>query len=431
MKSARRPALISCLLVLVAALPRPSAIADNPGVRLGEVGPWGQIETFQIVLEPSDMVLREPLYQIPLPTWSFPADWNTERIAALFREHGIPASEIETMLLPENRHRDGNFQFFLPTENAILGLDPERRAALYEVLGQWTTNPYQSVPFSLGARDVSELAALAAHSLPPEVLQLADRLVYMKEPKHVFSDYFLVSRQLPDPASRLAFVKVLLRSPSLMVRLRIPPSANPAEVRRYWSLDGKYTGSLPFLDAAIPVYEEEASEPIDLVHLLPPLPRQLLYAYSPRSLAVGTHRPDCFWSALNFFEDEFSQRFLDPVAGESLGTEWLPIEGPSRFGDLVLIQSTVDDLAIHGCTYLADGLVFTKNGKSLVRPWLIQTLDEVKATYCHDDQHRVLNFRHRRFLSPEEREAARGRVEALTNRVVPIILPPPTPAGSP
>lgn len=433
MKFARRSALVSYPTALIAALSLSpwSVSADPPGVTLGEVGPWGQLETFPIVLEPSDTVLREPLYQLPLPTWSFPADWSVERIASLFRENGIAASEIETMLRPENRRLDGAFQFFFPSETAILSLDPRRRAALYAVLGQWSTNPYQSMPFSLGARNVTSLAALSPHPIPTEVLQLADRLVYLNEPKHVFADFGLVSLRLPDPAARLAFVKVLLRSPSLMVRLRVPLHADPEEVRRYWSLDGRYPGNLPFLEAAITDHDGEAGEPIDLVHLLPPLPRQLLYAYSPQSLAVGAQRPDCFWSALNFFEDEFSQRYLDPVVGESVGTAWLPVEGASRFGDLVVIHSIINDTAIHGCTYLADGLVFTKNGKSPVRPWLIQTLDEVKATYCRDDQHQVLSFRHRRFLSPEERETALDRLGNLTNRLSIPALPNPSPVDAP
>ena len=37
--------------------------------------------------------------------------------------------------------------------------------------------------------------------------------------------------------------------------------------------------------------------------------------------------------------------------------------------------------AIHSCVYLADDLVFTKNGRSPTQPWVVMKLDDVVAYY--------------------------------------------------
>ncbi len=401
MKTFQRLTLILSLAPAL-ALPASPAGEETATLHSGNVGPWGQLEWFEVALEPSDLVLSEPLYTHPPLIWAFPPDWSPDGIAAFLREGGVPEAEIVAMLAPENRRQLSMAVTVVPTEKAILSLTPETRATLYRRMAEWRINPYQSTPFSLGGDNVETLAGMASHPFSPEFIRFANQFVYRGEPKNVLSDYPLLCARLPDRVDvRLSLAKLLLRSRALMVRLRIPPGADPEEVRRYWTLDGRYDSGIATFDAAFGDASTEEAPSLDLVHLLPPLPRQFLNTYGTRALAVGDLRPDCFWTALNFFEDDISQRYLDPIIGDVLGNEWLPVDPPYRFGDLVLIHETDSDAAIHACNYLADGLVFTKNGKSLLRPWLIQHLDQVAEIYSVEGKHRTTFYRHRRFLRGE------------------------------
>ncbi|MCB1230639.1 MAG: hypothetical protein KDN19_10255 [Verrucomicrobiae bacterium] len=419
MKMFRRLALIPRSLLCLSLVAFATAANASP-LQLGKVGPWGQLESYEIVLEPADQLIREPLYTYPPLIWAFPPDWDLERIGHFLTRSGIAPAEVAAMLESGTVKHHVNATTLLPTARAIIDLNPQQRAALYAEFSKWGINPFQTAPFSLGGDNVSSLAALATHPFPEDFLKFADKFVFEGSPRNLLSDYPLLCTELPDEvAVRIRFAKLLLRSRALMVRLRIPEGTSLDEVRKYWTLDGKIESSLPALNAAFPTDDPAAAPPLDLVHLLPPLPRQLLYTYSPVALAVGEFRPDCFWSSLNFFEEDFSQRYLDPIVGELLGSEWIPVEKPYRFGDLILIKELRSGDAVHACNYLADDLVFTKNGKSFLRPWLIQPISEVEKTYSVDGFHQTAVYRHRRFL-PRQSSSAPAPDEPTRNAEPPL-----------
>ncbi|MCB1077284.1 MAG: adenylosuccinate synthetase [Verrucomicrobiae bacterium] len=224
---------------------------------------------------------------------------------------------------------------------------------------------------------------------------VADSLTYGKSPYRFFSDYPLICTKLPNETARIEFAKVLLRNRTLMARLRPSPKLDRDAMRNYWSVKGKNDGALPLLES---ITGPGSVEPVDITYLLPPLPRRFLYTYGTREMAVGRDLPDCFWSSLNFFQQEISNRFLDPVVGEILEKEWLPVEPPYQLGDLILIMRVADKEAVHACSYIADDIVFTKNGKSIVRPWVLQRIDDIKHTYYEEGVHSFTVRRHRSLI---------------------------------
>jgi hypothetical protein len=50
---------------------------------------------------------------------------------------------------------------------------------------------------------------------------------------------------------------------------------------------------------------------------------------------------------------------------------------------------------VHLCVYLADDLVYTKNGLNSMQPWVIMKLDDVLACFPSDKERRLLVFRAR------------------------------------
>ena len=48
---------------------------------------------------------------------------------------------------------------------------------------------------------------------------------------------------------------------------------------------------------------------------------------------------------------------------------------------------------IHSCVYIADDIVFTKNGENLLQPWVLKKFDGVKQIYLQNDAWRVQGYR--------------------------------------
>ena len=125
-----------------------------------------------------------------------------------------------------------------------------------------------------------------------------------------------------------------------------------------------------------------ASEPdggwLDIVHLLPPQPRQLLNSFS---LAFAPRR-DCLWTSGNFWNQLPDDRFLDKefLLGW-LQTKAEPVTADDlRIGDLILFSDERGAL-VHSAVHIAGNIYFTKNGVSRLKPWVLWTYEDLLREY--------------------------------------------------
>lgn len=110
-------------------------------------------------------------------------------------------------------------------------------------------------------------------------------------------------------------------------------------------------------------------------------------------LAIMGRMPDCHWTSLNFFNHYARQYFLDTrLAADHVLNSYDRVAPPYEFGD-VLMFLDAHGQAIHSCVYLADDIVYTKNGENLVSPWLLMKLDDVKSIYFPVNEGSVQGFR--------------------------------------
>ena len=115
----------------------------------------------------------------------------------------------------------------------------------------------------------------------------------------------------------------------------------------------------------------KVSHAVDITYLLPDLPRLLLYHYQKISLndLEKSGLENCFWTALNFFNDDPDDRYLDQkFALSRLQQDYYIVQDELQLGDIVAV-------------YLAQDLVFTKNGYFNLAPWTIEPMDRLKAHY--------------------------------------------------
>jgi len=205
-------------------------------------------------------------------------------------------------------------------------------------------------------------------------------LIYSDGDFLLFADPEAIRSQVQDAEELRRLAKTLLRQPTLLVELAIKDDSEVAGLADYWGRGGRRTDLRPILES---VAEKGPDRSIDIFHLLPTLARNHLYRY-PRLTAADLDKPliaNCLWTALNFFSARPDDRFLDVnVALNTLKRDYFIVETGFQLGDIIVFLDQNGNL-FHVVVYLADGLVFTKNGTSPMAPWVITTLDQVKGYY--------------------------------------------------
>ena len=132
---------------------------------------------------------------------------------------------------------------------------------------------------------------------------------------------------------------------------------------------------------------------LNVSYLLPPFARLRLYMFSPPSSDPSVEKQDCFWSALNFFNDKPDARLADKdFALEQLKTAYVETKSPRTYGDLILLLDAAG-ATLHACVYIADDVVFTKNGVDYLQPWVLMKIPDVLAHYQSDKPVQVITLR--------------------------------------
>ena len=90
---------------------------------------------------------------------------------------------------------------------------------------------------------------------------------------------------------------------------------------------------------------------------------------------------DCHWTSLNFWNDPPDDRYVDTdFVIQTVREQYEQVAPPYQLGDLVFLFKS-PTAAIHSCAYIADDIVFTKNGASVASPWTLERLSDTIAYY--------------------------------------------------
>lgn len=350
-------------------------------------GPWGDIEYHYLYLEASQQLVD--LFPVPsaVPHWSFPG-LSRDEIRAIFVKVGIPSHSIERWLKGELLEQDGAVHV-LPAIADVEALSPVQRGALYAVLAQWEVNAFHKDPVFITGGDAREF--LRNTDISAVHVAWFERMCYRRGHVLCFSDVpALLARASNDSELRRLF-KLCTRTRTLVARLRLTPTTDYAALTSYWSKGGRRKDVLTMLKS---VAEAPGAEYLDIIHMLPPLPRKLLYSYPPLELAKHGRMPDCHWSSLNFFNYEPREYYIDTrLAASHVLENFEPIEGPYRFGDVLFFLEGPTLQAFHSCVVIADDIVFTKNGDNAANPWVLSHLEDLRQVYLSGSGGRVQGYR--------------------------------------
>jgi hypothetical protein len=276
-----------------------------------------------------------------------------------------------------------------PSDDLLLALAPEVRGKLYGRLSANAANHYMAQPYRILEGGLGE--KFRDSGVNRETVDLVRRLLYPRGRTLCFSDVELVLRRAPDEKTEIEILKALTRQPAVLTRVRIRPDTDIDKLLGYWASGSgaRVKDVRPLLEA---LKRLKGGSSIGVGFLLPPFARERLYT-TPLPTKPGEKGEDCHWSALNFFSTTPDDRFSDiAFTSRYIDENCYQIAKPTMLGDLVFLLDEKGGV-IHSAVYVADDLVFTKNGINYAQPWILMHMKDLLALYSSLDEPKTLFYR--------------------------------------
>lgn len=372
------------------ALSRSAWWSRQGEVRHAARGPWGTLWYVRSLIE-------IPPERVQVGPWAYtPTRWYLEGesdddVMAVLRGCGLDDRQAQDLLAAEIAVTNGVGHILQPSESFILSLDPETRAHLYERLGRYPQNEAQFSPFRFSGEETQDW--LDGANVSSEVKALVESLIYRHGKARLFSDLTLVLNRYPSAQTHSNLFMSLSREATLLARVRVLPKDNVDELAEYWGVPDRQAEVRTML-RTLQVSGVCRDVPVTL--LLPTFAKSRLYRYSR---AGDPAFPSCHYTAMNFFNEEPDNRFLDlGEAAKVLARDYVVVTNDFRLGDIILLMRNSRE-AIHSCNYIADRIVFTRNGGNWAQPWMLTTLDALIDFYSYPDPVTVKVVRRRDLMA--------------------------------
>lgn len=370
--------------------PTPSAVEGNPNVFYTNPGPWGKLRCAYIYLEaPQTLVDNFPLPNTR-PRWSFP-DAMLPELPDFFRKAALSEALIEVLLSEKNVVKESGYVHLFPPLPDLESITPESRALIYTELSKHSPNEFCVDPVLIVGQTVQEWYRTSR--LRPELISKIAQMSYKRGETIAFSDISAILNYAQSDSEARTIFKAFTRTRSLMIKVEVDRSTKVDELISYWTL-GMGLRRKDIEPLVQSIIDTDGIEALPLSHLLPALVRKLMYTYPGLDMAKHGMMPDCHWTSLNFFNYEPHEYLLDSrLATSAVLENFEPIEPPYKYGDVLFFLSNTTGDAFHSCVHLADGIVFTKNGRNLLSPWVLMKVEDVKKIYLYKGDGRVQGFR--------------------------------------
>jgi hypothetical protein len=360
-----------------------SVVSDRPPA---EIPPWGELLEVDVTLEQPEEYLAYELANSAPTVWLFTAS-SLAQVRAILLESGFTTTQAEAALA-HVEVVEGGWRVF-PSDDLLLALPPDVRGKLYDRLSENAANHYMAQPYRILGGDLD--AKFRGSGVSEETIALVKKLLYPRGKNLCFSDVGLVLRQTPDEKTKIELLKALTRQPAVLTRMRIRPETDIDKLLGYWASGkgARVKDVRPLLDA---LKRLQNGGTISLMYFLPPFARERLYT-TPLPSKPGEKNMDCHWSALNFFNTTPDERFSEiAFTSRYIDENYYQIAKPSMLGDLVFLLDEAGGV-IHSAVYVADDLVFTKNGINYAQPWILMHMKDLQGLYSSLDEPRTLFYR--------------------------------------
>jgi hypothetical protein len=363
----------------------------DPSIIHCKPGPLGDLEYVRILTEPPEQNMSPNFPMVEYAVWFF-RDYSRSQLDELWRQAGLNAAELALINQPANWETEDTITRIKAPKELVFGLNPTAREVIYSALSVFSENSSQHEPFRFRAQTEDEW--FRNSGLKPETIAAVKKLLYRRGTSVLFSDQRLFLPTIPSQDERTRLLKTLARKSTMIVKLRISPDSDIDELENYWGgVSSKDIGAL-----LRSLSRNQSSVTIDIIHLLPRFARARLYNYPLPSDPGSDSYMDCHWSVLNFFKTVPDPRYenIDEVARAFINN-YHPVTGRPKYGDIYLFTLPNGDV-LHSCVYIADDIVFTKNGATPSAPWILMSLDDVIAFYPSNQPLDIQRYRPKAIL---------------------------------
>lgn len=360
---------------------------DTVEAKVSAPGPWGTIEYTPIALDrPEEYFTNEFNGTPPRTRWVF-RNHTEDQLKTLFSAIDLSSEARQWLSNRANWQISPHAIVLFPPAEVVVSLNSDTRQKLYAVLGANPENALHATPFRFRADGFDDW--FAGCSVPEKKIELVRQLTYQHDGSLCFADAPAFA-ELSTPEETMGVIKCLWRVSTFLLRLRVDKNTDVEKLMSYWGKMGPARDYRPLIESMSRLDEGST---INLSYFLPPFARLRLYTYpNPRDPNIG--RQDCFWSSMNFFNRVADNRFFNSdFTRQTLETDYTRVrDGSRQFGDLILLLGNGDQ-ALHMCVYIADDVVFTKNGANTQQPWVLMKLPEMLGQYERDKPYEVRAYR--------------------------------------
>ena len=347
-----------------------AAPGEGPRPMATSAPAWGQLEHTPFSIELSDEFLPQVTPFLRDPKWFF-AGYSPERLMNLFVACDLPGLQLNALLERSSWQAATNGVWVSPPPSAVLNLSQAARQRLYAVLADNELNRSQRFPFRFRPEDF--VAWFSTSDLPPEKIALIHRLAYTNDDTVCLADLESLRHTFTTNELRCLF-KTLYQTPTLLLHLRVPPHSDVDALVRYWGAGDRARVIKPLLEG---LARAHGSQSINVSLLMPAFARTRLYTYPDPATSPAGPQQDCLWTSLNFFNDQPDNHYLQgDYAEQFLRANYEATRRAPGYGDLIALATASGNL-VHVCVYIADDVVFTKNGVGGLQPWVLMKLPDM------------------------------------------------------
>lgn len=338
-------------------------------------GPWGEVYSTPFTIAAPEELLPMRKLEENGTRWIFPNAHYSD-VVSLLESTGMPANLQAELMAPETLVQTASGMEMLPSSKTLLALPAGPRKKLYQALLQYPENRGQ---ITFIHKDTLGDRFGASHN-GEHTLMLFKQLCCEHGDYLVFSGLSVVLAQLPTYEEKRDFMRGLTCQRTLTMWFRVKQGMDINALANYWGKGIKGTDVRT-------IFESIADAPnggtLGVINVLPPLPSSQMFVYPTPDNPLNGPSPvrDCHWTSFNFFQDVPDQQMSDPAHFmQKLKEDYIPAAGDPRYGDIALFSKPSGNI-VHSAVYLADDILYTKNGATFTYPWMLETLSDLLKQY--------------------------------------------------
>ena len=358
-----------------------------PATKSAATSPWGRLVITPITLEwPANWIPANVRIEKEV-RWVF-AGKSKQEVEGILDRSGLDPEQRRTLSTSSAWvEASGGWEVY-PPNKLVEGLTDGQREALHRVLVPNQRNVGDQFPFRI---EVGEFESWLKESGLSESKQDLIRRIAVSDGDYVsiYDLPLLFVGASPDETRLL--LQALGRVATYLVKLRVEPGEETGTLIDYWSHGGRGRELEPLLDS---MSRTPTGAEINISFFLPSFARERLYVYPPPAAPDAPVRvEDCFWTAMNFFNEEPDDELLNTnVVRQRFLNDYFKIEDAWHLGDLVALYDKNANV-FHVCNYIADDIVLTKNGRTANAPCVLMKIADLKRSYAAYDPIQILVMR--------------------------------------